>query len=75
MSDAPADSPTAPAVVTATLASVPRRPSAVGMLLQVVLIAVGVFLGLAGEEWREDRENQRLARHVAALSHRGRSKP
>jgi len=31
------------------------------MVLQVVLIAVGVFLGLAGEEWREDRENQRLA--------------
>jgi hypothetical protein len=31
------------------------------MLLQVVLIAVGVFLGLAGEEWREDRENRRLA--------------
>jgi hypothetical protein len=23
------------------------------MVLQVVLIAVGVFLGLAGEEWRE----------------------
>ena len=31
------------------------------MVLQVVLIAVGVFLGLAGEEWREDRENRRLA--------------
>ena len=31
------------------------------MVLQVVLIALGVFLGLAGEEWREDRENRRLA--------------
>jgi hypothetical protein len=31
------------------------------MALQVVLISVGVFLGLAGEEWREDRENRRLA--------------
>jgi hypothetical protein len=31
------------------------------MILQVVLIAVGVFLGLAGEEWREDRENARAA--------------
>jgi len=35
--------------------------SAGGMVLQVALIAVGVFLGLAGEEWREDRENRRLA--------------
>ena len=31
------------------------------MVLQVVLIAIGVFLGLAGEEWREDRENRRSA--------------
>jgi hypothetical protein len=31
------------------------------MLLQVVLIAVGVFFGLAVEEWREDRENEALA--------------
>jgi hypothetical protein len=68
MSDAPADSPSAPAAVTATPTDAPRRHSrhrrgrsAVGMVLQVVLIAVGVFLGLAGEEWREDRENRRLA--------------
>jgi hypothetical protein len=31
------------------------------MVLQVVLIALGVFLGLAGEEWRQGRENRRLA--------------
>lgn len=31
------------------------------MALQVVLIGLGVFLGLAGEEWREERANQRLA--------------
>ena len=31
------------------------------MALQVALIAIGVFLGLAGEEWREDRENRQLA--------------
>jgi hypothetical protein len=31
------------------------------MVLQVMLIGVGVFLGLAGEEWREERENRRLA--------------
>jgi len=31
------------------------------MVLQIVLIAVGVFLGLAGEQWREDRENRRAA--------------
>jgi hypothetical protein len=31
------------------------------MVVQVVLISAGVFLGLAGEQWREDRENRRLA--------------
>lgn len=31
------------------------------MVLQVVLIALGVFLGLVGEEWRQDRENRRVA--------------
>lgn len=38
-----------------------RARTAVSMGIQVVLIALGVFLGLAGEEWREDRENRRLA--------------
>ena len=31
------------------------------MAVQVVLIALGVFLGLAGEEWRQDSENRRQA--------------
>ena len=35
--------------------------TAVSMGLQVVLIALGVFLGLAGEQWRQDRDNRRLA--------------
>ena len=68
MSDAPADTPTQPATVSQTPpATEPpparrRRATSVGgMVLQVALIAIGVFLGLAGEEWREDRENRRLA--------------
>jgi hypothetical protein len=31
------------------------------MVLQVVLIGLGVFLGLAGEQWREERQSRRLA--------------
>jgi hypothetical protein len=31
------------------------------MALQVVLIGLGVFLGLAGEQWREERQSRRLA--------------
>ena len=38
-----------------------RARTVASMALQVALIALGVFLGLAGEEWRQDRENQRLA--------------
>ena len=54
----------------ATVSTTPPKPakmrrrrgsSAAAMVLQVALIAIGVFLGLAGEEWREDRENRRLA--------------
>ena len=64
MSDAPPDTSTQPAAVVQTPPAPARHPRTIsigGMVLQVVLIAVGVFLGLAGEEWREDRENQRLA--------------
>jgi hypothetical protein len=49
------------AAASATRRSRLRARSVAGMLLQVVLIALGVFLGLAGEEWREDRENRSLA--------------
>lgn len=48
-------------------ASLPRgvRPpwgsSAIKIALEILLIAVGVFLGLAGEQWREDRRHHELA--------------
>ncbi|MGB2713208.1 MAG: hypothetical protein WBC51_03455 [Vicinamibacterales bacterium] len=32
------------------------------VLLEVVLISTGVFLGLAGEQWRQDRQQRELAR-------------
>jgi hypothetical protein len=35
--------------------------SIVRIALEVVLISVGVFLGLAGEQWREDRRHHELA--------------
>jgi hypothetical protein len=35
------------------------------LLLEVVLITTGVFLGLLGEQWREDAEHRKLA--AAAL--------
>lgn len=69
MSDAPAaeNSAEQPIAARPRAASTVRRArrlrsrSVAGMVLQVVLIALGVFLGLAGEEWREDRENRNLA--------------
>ena len=47
----------------ASVASVPphRRHSVVKILLEVGLITAGVFLGLAGESWRESREHRELA--------------
>ena len=40
----------------------PHRPhSLLKILLEVVLITAGVFLGLAGESWRESREHRELA--------------
>ncbi len=40
----------------------PRRArAALSMVVQVGLIALGVFLGLAGEQWREDRDNHQAA--------------
>ena len=35
--------------------------SAARIALEVALISVGVFLGLAGEQWREDRRHRELA--------------
>jgi len=37
------------------LASRRRAVSALGLLLQITLITVGVFLGLLADEWREGR--------------------
>ncbi len=38
-----------------------RGKSLIKIGLEVLLISVGVFLGLAGEQWREDRRHQELA--------------
>lgn len=38
-----------------------RAKSFLHIALEVILIAVGVFLGLAGEQWREHRHHQELA--------------
>ncbi len=62
--DVPAPSAVAPARTAAaaqTRRGSRRARTAVSMGMQVVLIALGVFLGLAGEELRENRENRRLA--------------
>ena len=45
--------------------AIPRWRSVPMLLLEVVLITSGVFLGLLGEQWREDAEHRRLA--AAAL--------
>ena len=43
------------------LASRRRAVSALGLLLQITLITVGVFLGLLADEWREGRQERALA--------------
>ena len=48
----------APTVVAARS---PRRHSPLKLLLEVALITTGVFLGLAGESWRESRHHHELA--------------
>ena len=42
------------AAVPSPLRARRRVRAAAAMAVQVVLIALGVFLGLAGEEWRQD---------------------
>ena len=39
-----------------------RGRTVLKILLEVVLISTGVFLGLAGELWRQDRQQRELAR-------------
>lgn len=49
----------------ATPLATPRWRSVPMLVLEVVLITSGVFLGLLGEQWREDAEHRKLA--AAAL--------
>lgn len=53
----PAVSPATPAAA----ARPHRRHTPLKLLLEVVLITTGVFLGIAGESWRESREHRELA--------------
>src|SRR5262245_58964457 len=50
-----------PATAKAPPLRPPRGKSFVKIGLEVLLISVGVFLGLAGEQWREDRRHHELA--------------
>jgi hypothetical protein len=52
----------APAAAPAGVRRGRRGPrSLAAMLLEVALIGLGVFLGLAGEQWRQDRADRRQA--------------
>jgi len=52
----------APQPESASAAARPhRRHSWLKLVLEVALITAGVFLGLAGESWRESREHRELA--------------
>jgi len=50
-----------PAPAPAKAARPARGKSLLTIALEVLLISVGVFLGLAGEQWREDRRHRELA--------------
>ncbi len=50
-----------PAATPAAPSKPHRRHSLLKLLLEVALITTGVFLGLAGESWRESREHRDLA--------------
>jgi hypothetical protein len=41
-----------------------RSRTALGILLEVTLVAIGVFLGLLASSWHENREHQALARQT-----------
>ena len=51
-------------VVAAPAPSKPHRHGVVRILLEVLLISTGVFLGLAGEQWRESARHHELAREA-----------
>jgi hypothetical protein len=48
--------------VKAPVAARPRRTHIGKIVLEVLLISAGVFLGLAGEQWRQSAEHRELAR-------------
>jgi len=50
-----------PAPAPAKAARPARGKSLLTIALEVLLISVGVFLGLAGEQWREDTRHRELA--------------
>ena len=56
--DAEAATPSAPAPAKSRHRGIGR------LLLEVVLISTGVFLGLAGEQWRENAHHHELAREA-----------
>jgi hypothetical protein len=45
-----------------SVAARPRRRGFAKILLEIALIGTGVFLGLAGEQWRESAQHRELAR-------------
>jgi hypothetical protein len=55
------DEPALPQSASTSTARPHRRHSVLKILLEVGLITAGVFLGLAGESWRETREHRELA--------------
>jgi hypothetical protein len=59
--DEPALAHAASASTVAPPSAPHRRHSVVKLLLEVALITTGVFLGLAGESWRESRHHHELA--------------
>jgi hypothetical protein len=56
------DAPAATVAPTGAALHGSRGPSLFKLALEVVLIASGVFLGLAGEQWRETQHEHELAR-------------
>jgi hypothetical protein len=59
--DEPASQPVSTRASLLETARPHRRHSWLKLVLEVVLITAGVFLGLAGESWRESREHRELA--------------
>src|SRR6187549_3591481 len=59
--DEPASQPVSTPASLPETARPHRRYTWLKLILEVVLITTGVFLGLAGESWRESREHRELA--------------